>query len=118
MPLADEVIGDYRVGKGTNVFMSPYITHRHPEFWTDPERFDPSRFLGEGPERHRYAYFPFGGGPHLGIGNSFALLEAQLVLATIAQRFQLDLVPDHPVAMHPLVTLRARHGMRMVPRER
>jgi len=118
MPLADEVIGDYRVGKGTNVFMSPYITHRHPEFWTDPERFDPSRFLGEGPERHRYAYFPFGGGPHLCIGNSFALLEAQLVLATIAQRFQLDLVPDHPVAMHPLVTLRARHGMRMVPRER
>lgn len=117
MPLADEVIGGYRVARGANVFMSPYITHRHPDFWNEPERFDPERFLGEGPERHRYAYFPFGGGPHLCIGNNFALLEAQLVLATIAQRFQLALVPGHPVAMEPLVTLRARYGMRMLPSE-
>lgn len=116
----DEILG-YRVPAGTPIFMSSYVTHRHPMFWNEPEAFRPERFRPEFVrDRHRFAYFPFGGGPRLCIGNNFALMEAQLVLATIAQRYQMDLAPGHPVEPEPLITLRPRHGMQMAitPRNR
>ena len=67
-------------------------------------------------QRHRYAYFPFGGGPRFCIGSSFAMLEAQLIVATIAQKYELYLVPEHPVEVEPLVTLRPKFGMMMTLR--
>ncbi|HLZ09989.1 MAG TPA: cytochrome P450, partial [Chloroflexota bacterium] len=116
MPLADDVIGGFRIPAGSSVFLSSYLTHRHPEFWENPEGFDPECFTPErSAGRPRFAYFPFGGGPRMCIGNNFALMEAQLLLATITQRFRLDLVPGHPVATRPMVTLRTRYGMKMRP---
>ena len=90
------------------------MTHRHPAFWDNPEGFDPERFTPErSAERPRFAYFPFGGGPRLCIGNTFAMTEIQLVLAAVAQRFRLDLVPGHRVVPEPLITLRPRGGVPM-----
>jgi cytochrome P450 len=112
--IADDEIGGYRVRRGTTVMMCSFITHRHRAFWPDPEHFDPERFTAARcGERPAYSYFPFGGGPRVCIGNNFAMTEAQLILATIAQRYRLRLVPGHPVELQPLVTLRARHGMRV-----
>ncbi len=109
----DEIMG-YRIPRGSNVMLSQWMTHRHPKFWEDPERFEPERFSAEGAAgRPRYAYFPFSGGPRQCIGNVFALTEAQLVLATIAQNYRLRLVPDHPIELQPLITLRPRHGVKM-----
>jgi cytochrome P450 len=103
-------IGGYEIPAGSIVFVSPYVVHRHPSFWRDPEGFDPRRFESEKP---RGAYFPFGGGPRMCIGNGFATMEAELVLATIAQRVRFELQPGHPVALDPSITLRPRHGMKM-----
>ena len=76
--------------------MSPYIVHRLERYWPDPEAFDPDRFLTERmPGKHPFAYFPFGGGPRLCIGHNFAMLEAELIVATIAQRYRLKMVPGH-----------------------
>lgn len=110
----DDEIGGYHVPAGTTVSMSPYAMHRHPDYWDDPERFDPERFNAEAVgARHRFVYIPFAAGPRQCIGNTFALTEAQLVLATVAQRYRLRLVPDHPVEAVAAVTLRPRNGVRV-----
>jgi cytochrome P450 len=94
--------------------LTQYYTHRHPTFWKEPERFDPERFSPErSVGRPRFAYAPFGGGPRQCIGNAFAMMEAQLVLATVAQRYQLHLVPGHPVEPQVLFTVRPRYGLPM-----
>jgi cytochrome P450 len=112
--LAEDQIGPYRVPAGALVVTSPYVTHRLPEFWPNPEGFDPERFAaGADAGRPRFAYFPFGGGPRLCIGNNFALVEAQLVLATVAQRYRLDLTPGQAIEPEPSVTLRPKHGLWM-----
>ena len=116
---ADDVVLGKRVAAGSLVVMSPYATHRLPAVWPNPEGFDPDRFLpGAEAGRHRFAYFPFGGGPHLCIGNHFALTEAALIVATVAQRYRLALVPGQAVEVAPLVTLRPKHGMHMALLER
>lgn len=117
--LARTVISDFQLGgftipAGANVVMSQWIMHRHPTYFPDPEKFDPDRWLSERTQKlPRFAYFPFGGGPRQCIGASFAMMEAALLLATIAQRVQLRLVPDHPVIPIPSFTLRPKYGMRM-----
>lgn len=112
--IADDEIGGYYVPANSIIFLSAHYTHRHPEIWEDPERFDPERFTPKrSASRPRFAYFPFGGGPRICIGNTFALMEAQLVLATIAQHYQLRLVPDHPVEPRVLATTRPRYGLPM-----
>lgn len=112
--IQDDEIGGYHVPARTTVVMSTFITQRHPMFWEEPDRFDPERFTPErSRERPIFAYFPFGGGPRICIGNNFAMLEAQLVLATVAQRYSLRLAPGHPVELEPLITLRPRHGIRV-----
>ena len=117
--ISDDEVGGYRIPAGSTLVLSQFLTHRHPDFWDDPESFDPERFSPDRTkDRHRFAYFPFGGGPRICIGSSFAMLEAQLLLATIAQRYDLDLVPGHPVELEPLVTLRPRYGIMMTPRPR
>ena len=105
----------YVLPAGTVVLMSQFLLHRDPRFWDEPERFVPERWMrtDSRSERHRYAYFPFGAGPRLCIGEHFAWMEGTLVLAAIAQQWRLQLVPGHPVAPQPIITLRAKHGMRM-----
>ncbi len=111
---ADELADAIVPARGLMI-LSPYVTHRHPDFWERPLAFDPTtHFLAEAAQsRPRFAYIPFGGGPRLCIGDAFALLEAKLIMGTIAQRFRLNLVPEHPIKMDALVTLRPRHGMLM-----
>lgn len=110
----DDEIGGYFIPKGSYLFLSPFITHRKPSLWEDPEGFDPERFS---PERSvsipRFAYFPFGGGPRQCIGNTFAIMESLLLLAVFLQKYRLDLVPGHPVEPEHLVTLRPKHGILM-----
>lgn len=111
---ADDVLGGYRVPRGTMVVISPYVTHRHPAFWPNPEVFDPERFSSEASSgRPRFAHLPFIGGPRQCIGASFAITEATIVLATLVQRFTLDLDPGQTVAMEGLVSLRPDGGLPM-----
>ena len=113
-PLQPDEIGGYAIPAGSVVAMSMYLTHRHPDFWADPEKFDPDRFTPErSAQRHPYAYLPFSAGPRQCIGNSFALMEAQLILPMIEQRYRLELMPDYPVVPQPVVTLRPRYGVQM-----
>ena len=94
--------------------MIPFVTHRLRAFWDEPENFDPERFTpARSAVRPKFAYLPFGAGPRQCIGNQFALLEAHLSVATLAQTYRLDLVPGHPVEPWPLITLRPRFGMPM-----
>ncbi|HEY7974001.1 MAG TPA: cytochrome P450, partial [Ktedonobacterales bacterium] len=89
---------------------------RHPAFWDDPEAFDPDRFSpARSADRPHFAYLPFGGGPRQCIGNTFALTEAQLILATVTQRYQLRLLTDQPIEPNALITLRPRGELRMEP---
>jgi cytochrome P450 len=112
--IADDEIGGYVIPAGSMIVLSPYMTHRHPAFWEHAEVFDPKRFApDQAAGRPRYAYFPFGGGPRVCIGNNFALMETQLVLATIAQHYQLRLVPGHPVEPEAFLSLRPRSGLPM-----
>ncbi|MGQ9768480.1 MAG: cytochrome P450, partial [Anaerolineae bacterium] len=98
--LGDDEICGYRVPAGALVVTSPYVTHHLPQYWDEPEAFRPERFLpGAAAGRHRFAYYPFGGGPRLCIGNQFAMVEAVLIIASVAQRYRLRLVPGHPVAV-------------------
>lgn len=112
--IGEDEIGGYHIPAKALVILSPYVTQRRPDFWPNPEGFDPEHFTAErSADRPRYAYFPFGGGPRQCIGNEFALMEATFVLATVAQRYRLHLVPGHPVEPYPIFTLRPRHGVLM-----
>jgi len=114
-------INGYRLPAGMYIFISQWITQRDPRFFPDPERFDPERWR-EDPIRNgkvpRFAYFPFGAGPRVCIGAGFAMMEATLLLAAMAQKFTMSLVPGHPVEPLASVTLRPKHGIRVVLRER
>jgi cytochrome P450 len=113
--IADDKIGGYSIPANSMIVLSPYITHRHPALWEHPEVFDPERFTPErSAGRPPFAYFPFGGGPRMCIGNNFALMEMQLILATIAQRYKLRLVPGHTVEPEALLSLRPRYGLPMM----
>jgi cytochrome P450 len=104
--------GGYRLPPKASLTLVINNVHHDPRFWDNPECFDPERFLPErSAHRPHFAYLPFGGGPRQCIGNQFALTEAQLVLATVVQRYQLRLVPDHPVRPNPIFVLRTSHGL-------
>ena len=106
-------IGGYTIPAGSRIVISPYLTHRHPEFWPDPERFDPTRFeRAEVRARHHYAYIPFGGGSRICIGQNLARAEAVVIAAMVLQRYRrVKLIPNHPIKMQPGITLRPRHGL-------
>jgi cytochrome P450 len=112
-------IGGYRVPAGTQVFVFQWVTQRDPRFFDDPLAFKPERWTEEF-EAHlpKYAYFPFGGGPRACVGSSFAMMEMILLLATIGQRYRLELVRDHPVEVYPAMSLRPKHGVKVLVRER
>jgi cytochrome P450 len=113
--VTQDVIDGYPIPPKTLIFITPFITHRDPKCWPDPETFDPDRFAPEQvASRPRHHYYPFGEGPHVCIGNNFALMEMQLILAAALQRFRLRLVPGHPIAFKPEATLRPKYGMKMI----
>jgi cytochrome P450 len=114
-PLADDELGGHRIPAGSVVVLSSYVTHRHRGFWRNPEGVDPERFAPENAgERPPFAYFPFGGGPRQCIGNRLAEYQTLIVLATIARRYSLHLVAGHPVEPQATLSLRPRHGVRML----
>lgn len=111
----DVEIGGWHVPKGAQILTSQWVVHRDPRWFPNPEGFDPDRWTPErAKEIPRYAYFPFGGGPRICIGNHFAMLEATLMLAILVQRFRLELLPGQTLALKPSVTLRqAGPGLRV-----
>ncbi len=114
--IADVELGPYRFPAGTYFFFSQYIIQRSAEYFPDPLRFDPDRFLPENKiGRPRFAYFPFGAGGRQCIGEAFAWMEGVLMLATIAQRWRLRFVPGQTVDVQPKITLRPRYPMMFVP---
>lgn len=112
LALEDVEIGGFTVPRGAIVIVSQYVMHRDPRFWPDPMRFDPTRFAGE-PSWPKFAYFPFGGGSRICIGEGFAWMEGVLVLASLARRWRLSLAQDNPPVPNPVITLRLRGGIRM-----
>ena len=102
------------IPKGATVMVAVYFLHRHPEFWSEPERFDPERWLpGRGEPRHAFAYLPFGLGGRRCVGEDFALLEVRTVLARLLQHFRIEVDPQHPVVARPELTLKPAHGVRL-----
>jgi cytochrome P450 len=108
------VVGGYCIPKGAQILASPWVVQRDARWFPDPERFDPDRWEGQrGKEIPRFAYFPFGGGPRVCIGQHFAMLEATLMLAVIARRWRVELLPGQQLTFKPSVTLRqAGEGLR------
>src|SRR5271163_2408063 len=115
LAIEEHALAGYPVSKGMGVAFSQWVVQRDPRWYDDPQKFLPERWEGDLLKRiPRFAYFPFGGGPRQCIGNSFALMEAALVLATIAQQYRFRLVEGHPVVPLASITLRPRHGIRAV----
>jgi len=113
---------DYKIGQFTiparSIFlMSPYVVHRDARWFPEPDRFKPERWA-QPDDRPKFSYFPFGGGTRVCVGERFAWMEGVLLLAVVAQRWRFKLVPGHPVETAALITLRAKHGMKMVAEER
>ena len=112
--LEDDEPDGWRIPKGSFVLIPIYIFHHNPKFWPDPERFDPDRFSPEASKnRPKFHYFPFGAGPRMCIGNQFALMEMQLILAMLAQRFTFEVDQSHPIQKQPLITLRSKYGVKL-----
>jgi cytochrome P450 len=116
-PIEPVELGDYLLPAGLTIFMPQWTIHRDPRWFEEPETFRPERWApGRGLQEKlpRYAYFPFGGGPRICIGNNFALMESALLLATIARRFRVQLAHDAVVTPLPTMTLRPAHGVKVV----
>ena len=116
--LEDFPVGDFVIPARSVVLMSPYVVHRDPRWFPDPLAFRPERWLVEDPSRPKFAYFPFGGGARVCIGERFAWMEGTLLLAAIGQRWRLRLEPGHRVETHARITLRPKHGMWMIAESR
>jgi cytochrome P450 len=111
--VADDEVTGFRIPAGAPVLMSPWITHRSSRYWENPLEFDPERFTPErAAGRPDYAYYPFGGGPRMCIGDRFSLMEQTLAVAMVAQRFSVRVIEDHPIVPDPVFTLRPSGGLR------
>jgi cytochrome P450 len=119
LAMTESEIAGYTVPRGALVLMSQFVMHRDPRYFPEPLRFDPERWQTAAREsRPQFSYFPFGGGPRRCIGEGFAWMEGVLLIATLAQQWQMRLVPNHPVALKPVITLRPKHGMKMTVERR
>lgn len=118
-PLADDEFEGIPIKKGTDVLCFIYGVHHSKRYWNEPEKFDPERFAPENKKHHRpFAYMPFGGGPRLCIGNNFALMEMQFVLAMMIKRYRFKVVENQTIDINPLITLRPRYGIKMTVSKR
>jgi cytochrome P450 len=107
-------IGGHRIPPNTIVLVSQWVMHRDPRYYEEPDRFNPDRWANDFARRlPKYAYFPFGGGPRVCIGNTFAMMEMTLLLAAIAPQFRFRLVPSQTIKLQPAITLRPEQGIRM-----
>jgi cytochrome P450 len=112
--IADDELGGRPIPAGSRMMLFPYASHRHPDFWHDPERFDPDRWLPERESaRHPYAYHPFAAGQRICIGNNFSLFESQVLVAMLAARFAPRLAPGHQPQIGMAGTLISRNGLPM-----
>jgi cytochrome P450 len=112
--LSDDEVGGEKVKRGEVMLISTWALHRNPRYWDQPERFDPERFSPErSAGRPRFAYLPFGAGPHICIGMNLAITEAVLILATLARRYRLEMTPGQCIELQQMVTLRPRGGIKM-----
>ena len=110
----DDEFDGYVIPKGATVIVSPYVTHRHEDFWERPNEFYPEHFTEEAiKHRHNYAYFPFGAGPRSCIGNHFALLEAQYAISYLSKRFEFHLAQNTPVQALAVATIKPDNGLPM-----
>ncbi len=110
----DNMVGDYLITKDTSVLISPYIVHRNPAYWKNPDVFDPERWeTEEVKQMDKFAYFPFAAGPRMCIGNNFALLEADIILTKVIQQFDFSFIGESEPEMDPTLTLRVKQGMPM-----
>src|SRR5262249_20645763 len=107
--VAADRAGDVDIPRGSMVMVSPFVLHRHARLWTDPEIFDPSRFLGDATPAHPFAFLPFGAGPRVCVGAHFALTEAALVLAMLIKRFEITRADDVPVLPVAAITTQPDH---------
>lgn len=113
--LDDDEVNGIKIKKGDVIGLYIYGTHRSDKLWNNPDKFDPERFdRTEMKSYHPYAYYPFGGGPRLCIGQQFAMVEMQLTLLELVRNFNFTLKKDHPIELSPLVTLRPAHGLKMI----
>jgi cytochrome P450 len=113
----DDEVGGWHVPAGADVMICPYTLHRHPQFWPQPDRFDPDRFgPGGAARRSRYAYIPFGAGPRFCVGNHLGLMEATFVIAMVARELRLSTMPGYQVVPRPMLSLRVRGGLPMTVR--
>src|SRR6185436_2384398 len=112
--IGEDEIGGYHIPKNSEIFISPYLVHRHPAFWQDPERFDPERFSPTlSTKRSHFAYLPFGAGPRICIGNNFAIMVTQLILIMVTQIYSLHLISDQPVLPQPKILLQPQGSLLM-----
>lgn len=112
---ADDEIGGFSIPRGSMIVLVPYMTHRHPDVWHQPDVFDPSRFIPEqAAVRPKGAYFPFLGGPHQCIGNEFAMIEMQLIVAMVLRKFDLSLLPDQSIRPKASIQLRPNGPVRII----
>jgi len=113
--IADDKICGYDIPAGTNIFFTPYYLHRHPDYWDNPEAFNPERFLpDEVKKRHKFAFIPFSAGPRRCIGDYFSIVEMQIHLGTMAKKFKLEYVADEAgVELDPQVNLRSKNSIMM-----
>jgi cytochrome P450 len=115
LSVEEHTIGGYTIQPGSLILASPYVTQRDPRSWNEPDSFRPERWseLSVKEAGQRFVYFPFGGGTRRCIGESFAWTETIMLLATVAQRWQLHLMPEQRIGLQPMITLRPKFGMRM-----
>ncbi len=112
--IEDDTLGGFHLEAGTNVLVCPYVLHRHPKLWPNPEGFDPERFQEEKKkEYHKFAYLPFGGGPRFCIGNNFAIMEALIILTVLCRRYEVNLVPFHNIELELSLSLRPKDGIQV-----
>ncbi|MCB1024796.1 MAG: cytochrome P450, partial [Acidobacteria bacterium] len=115
LAIEEHKFGEYEVPKGALVLISPYVTQRDARFWENPDEFIPERWFKRGVKEagQTFTYFPFSRGVRSCIGESFAWMEGILLIATFAQKWNLELMPDQEIGLNPLMTLRPKYGMRM-----
>jgi len=112
--IEDDEFEGFEIKKDVNILCEIYLMHRSEKLWKNPEEFNPDRFSVEAVKaRPRHHFIPFGAGPRMCIGNHFAMMEMQLLLATIVQRFDFSVVEGHRVELDPLITLRPKYGIKL-----